>query len=1507
MKHFVRFLTFFFAILLFLSVLLFTASAAEPETYYQQRMQELYTVWDRYRTKESAVGEDTPTADLIWYEYYHRLGPDFPSTEYENTALIDLIYYKGISAAPLAWIYYSHTDTVENEAIRSVFETQLSIINGQNTESSEAVRTAFFLGDENELPGVYECYTALLDSIYAYRLEQLRKTDDSEATSAIIDTAKNRLNRTDSSEDPQNPTPSYTKSTDEDAEHYRTYVRFVETQVTRQRNRDALTEQMTDIYRKLYPGVSFSALNELTASDSVIQAYFNGLPSADSVIRLNSLLQQTVTNLLDRTAQTQGAYTARYLNEALKQQIAICVSNASGTNLGAILANVYDTCFGETYDLDLAKAQGKDWLSSAASAIANVPTDKRTLLDRIVSDYQNERFNACLSLSELNEQIARANRRLTWFSDYLNAWNETAAVLTRFDSSRLTESMKNQMFTDIDRQYTDIDERLRDGESEALTAGRLLLTQTVQNAEVTAFTVKHPILYTENTVTRSDLAALADAVSDADKLSAQAEQALEQCGTLTLLGEHYRMSVLDQINHILSDVGGITSAEQALNQLIQNSRETLRQAVTSLSFRTSAEELELSDFMNRANRFASMAEQAQTVLLHYRSLLKNGADRYTDSMHAVCQTAVDAILSEHSEPDTATDAVRILDRVFVLEQIRDAADGKETVRGIASVLEKAEADLLPDSSTVPSDIERYSENARFQIENLWTAEQMNRQIEQIRDTVSAITDLTDSEKHSYSVRIESVSRYLEIISAATDKSTETEAVRQAENDCAQIIARLQYSVTQMQNAEQAYREKLTQIHALDKPSDGQKNEWKTNMATAYRQFLQTVSATDTDEEANHALQRFYRLLSATLSAATQENLRLTKEAVKQELTQNAETFTQTVMEYSFMNAAEKQSFFNRIQLLLEEKNAAVDTCSDTDAVAQVMESAAQEWRRLFSDAEEAERTQCRSRLKQNLNEIFGTVTEYSAERFAEVEAIIREYQAFFEQEKTMAEYVNRYEEALAKIQSVPTRLDEARNEGIQQFGSVYQALLQRKDCYSSENWNALTEQYTRLLRELSRSDLYSSASDIPALQSKTEDAIAVLRAIRLDAVFTESDSEYSGTITASNQIPSDLLLTVRPSEAATETLQKAIRRAAKLHTVWLSDGTCAEHSLLRLLQTCTLTASADFFFERSELGDGPLYTVSLQLPDGYDLSNLIGLVYLREDGTLEFLEATVENSSVVFTTTHFSEYYLVSAKISNLWPLLVALSALILIELAVLAILFWRRMQRPKGTTLSSLWLPTAIWIRCRPNGGILAACLLGTAALGLGVWIAVLILEEQRLKKQAKRPLTARNEPSVPQQQLPAVAVASAITEATALIPSVRMHQVPVPVSLPKPISEVSAEAADQMMSDEEARNHLQIDPSFGNPERYRGAKRAQINLDIISEHFSAGETVTLNALKAKKLLPNNTEAVKILARGTLNKPLNVVAQDFSASALKMILLTGGTPVRTHASPEREIKRKNR
>ncbi len=76
------------------------------------------------------------------------------------------------------------------------------------------------------------------------------------------------------------------------------------------------------------------------------------------------------------------------------------------------------------------------------------------------------------------------------------------------------------------------------------------------------------------------------------------------------------------------------------------------------------------------------------------------------------------------------------------------------------------------------------------------------------------------------------------------------------------------------------------------------------------------------------------------------------------------------------------------------------------------------------------------------------------------------------------------------------------------------------------------------------------------------------------------------------------------------------------------------------------------------------------------------------------------------------------------------------------------------------------------------------------------------------------------------------------------------------------------------------------------RGNKKTIVNIDTLSKNFTSGDTVDIQSLIDKKIVSRSVGYVKVLARGTLDKPLTVKAQDFSLDAVKMIVMTGGAAV---------------
>lgn len=106
-----------------------------------------------------------------------------------------------------------------------------------------------------------------------------------------------------------------------------------------------------------------------------------------------------------------------------------------------------------------------------------------------------------------------------------------------------------------------------------------------------------------------------------------------------------------------------------------------------------------------------------------------------------------------------------------------------------------------------------------------------------------------------------------------------------------------------------------------------------------------------------------------------------------------------------------------------------------------------------------------------------------------------------------------------------------------------------------------------------------------------------------------------------------------------------------------------------------------------------------------------------------------------------------------------------------------------------------------------------------------------------------------------------------------------------------VTAEPAEEGATEESSAEEKPAPKS--EPVRRERFKRGIINIDTLSQNFAPHDLVTLELIKERKLIPENVDYLKVLARGFIDKPLTVEAQDFSIDAVKMILLTGGRAIR--------------
>lgn len=108
--------------------------------------------------------------------------------------------------------------------------------------------------------------------------------------------------------------------------------------------------------------------------------------------------------------------------------------------------------------------------------------------------------------------------------------------------------------------------------------------------------------------------------------------------------------------------------------------------------------------------------------------------------------------------------------------------------------------------------------------------------------------------------------------------------------------------------------------------------------------------------------------------------------------------------------------------------------------------------------------------------------------------------------------------------------------------------------------------------------------------------------------------------------------------------------------------------------------------------------------------------------------------------------------------------------------------------------------------------------------------------------------------------------------------------------LDEISASDVGSYMADDRAKLRVQEGSEVSDRTR-----SGIVNVDTLGKFFNEGEKVTVAEIKRRvSYFPKNVTYIKVLARGKLDKPLIVVADDFSLEAVKMIVLTGGRAIRT-------------
>jgi ribosomal protein L18E len=109
--------------------------------------------------------------------------------------------------------------------------------------------------------------------------------------------------------------------------------------------------------------------------------------------------------------------------------------------------------------------------------------------------------------------------------------------------------------------------------------------------------------------------------------------------------------------------------------------------------------------------------------------------------------------------------------------------------------------------------------------------------------------------------------------------------------------------------------------------------------------------------------------------------------------------------------------------------------------------------------------------------------------------------------------------------------------------------------------------------------------------------------------------------------------------------------------------------------------------------------------------------------------------------------------------------------------------------------------------------------------------------------------------------------------------------------------ERADELITNRMAKN--MIFP--GGSVFTAGSLQSDVPLEVLENSFSDGERVDINKLKDRGIVSCEVFKIKIISDGLLSKPLEVYANEFDPSAVKIIALTGGRAFRVKSKKIRQ------
>ncbi len=621
------------------------------------------------------------------------------------------------------------------------------------------------------------------------------------------------------------------------------------------------------------------------------------------------------------------------------------------------------------------------------------------------------------------------------------------------------------------------------------------------------------------------------------------------------------------------------------------------------------------------------------------------------------------------------------------------------------------------------------------------------------------------------------------------------------------------------------------------------------------------------------------------------------------LEKECQNFTSDVSAMIYLNASQRDELLSLKNSILAKFKSEIASVSSSNAAEELHSSTLENLFSLQELAEKENLGEYQKLLQEELEAFKKLSDNYSDANYDKLEKLIAERLDIINSAKSIADCKAALEAAKAEINKINTLLDDAKNSAIDALNALLSSCRDNLDCYSKENMLYIEGFYGDAITEIKA---FSEISQIPKVNDTLKSALALINGVRKDVLYSSSSAQairnpnvqypanhnfatagYWGCLSSKNGILSNAVLKIQQPAVSADAkqIQKLIRNAAKSGDI-KAYGTISEEKL-KLLKKGVVTAELDISLsEISE--DVSAYNLQLLLPAHISETDIIGIVFIDENSNVEFYNCTIENSLLSLDFSHFSSYYIVSENTINLMPLIILLALILTLEIVVLVsaiILYLYRKRKEKEDfmlPMLSMLAPnilTPTVLKIEPQNGVGIAVLLSVAVVAMGCAIAFFAkaeLKEYKERRTIGRRLSAtknnyekEDTAALPQKQ--AVAVLAGVSE---------MSYERMLTEGDEPEMEIAEECTD-----------FQEDENSYQDDKWR--HRTEINIDSIADQFEAGDLVTLDMLKKKRLVSKRTDYIKILARGSLTKPLIIEAHDFSKAAEDMLRAVGGEAIR--------------